>query len=304
MANQLYNLANIREFLTKGFDDEELRALCSDVPDFRPVYERLGRNSGKTEIIVQLLDFAERQLKIDTLLALAKERNPKRYEEHGPYYHGDPTEALQEQVSDLAKRLAALKSQTKLTKEQQYEIALHWVKLGRKDSLRGFDLSETDLEIAELSGADLRQANLSKAKLSSANLAQANLRFANLAGTDLSGADLRGASLHGANLSRANLRETNINEQTQFDSKWLLVWMIINSRKRLELLFNADLSEVDLSEAYLSGANLYRVNLSGANLSGANLSGANLTEAKYNERTQWPTDFDPQAAGAILKESQ
>jgi hypothetical protein len=36
--------------------------------------------------------------------------------------------------------------------------------------------------------------------------------------------------------------------------------------------------------------------------SGADLGNANLHQAKYDRDTQWPQDFDPVAAGAVLEE--
>lgn len=57
MAEPHYNLTNIRTLLTKGFTDEELRRICFDVPDFRAVYDSLGRNTGKAEIIDRLLEY-------------------------------------------------------------------------------------------------------------------------------------------------------------------------------------------------------------------------------------------------------
>lgn len=49
---ELYYLPNIRELLTHGFTDAELRALCFDLPGFRPVHEQLAQNTGKAEIVV------------------------------------------------------------------------------------------------------------------------------------------------------------------------------------------------------------------------------------------------------------
>ena len=164
MTDKLYHIANIRALLIKGFDDEELRTLCFDVPEFRPVYEQLAQSSSKTQIVARLLEYAERQMQIDTLLALAQTLNPTRYDMHGPYYVDDPIPALQKQVTDLAKRLSAITSPTSLTREQQYQVALHWVELGRKDSLKEFDLSSTDLRTLDLGGADLRLAKLSGAQ--------------------------------------------------------------------------------------------------------------------------------------------
>jgi hypothetical protein len=75
-----YNLKNIRTLLIEGFTDEELRHLCYDIPNFRPVYNQLAQNSGKAEIVDRLLKHADQTLQIETLLVLVKEHNPARYE--------------------------------------------------------------------------------------------------------------------------------------------------------------------------------------------------------------------------------
>jgi hypothetical protein len=89
MNKQLYHIANIRALFTEGFDDQELRMLCFDIPDFRPVYEQFAVGTSKTDIIQRLIEHAERRLQMETLLALARERNPARYELHGPYHVTD-----------------------------------------------------------------------------------------------------------------------------------------------------------------------------------------------------------------------
>jgi hypothetical protein len=81
-----YNLKNIRILLTEGFTDEQLRRLCFEMPEFRPVYDQLAESTGKTDIIDLLLEYAYQTLQIDKLLDWAKEYNPIRYEEHQPYY--------------------------------------------------------------------------------------------------------------------------------------------------------------------------------------------------------------------------
>jgi hypothetical protein len=246
MADKLYNLANMRALLLNGFDDRELRRLCQDVPDFRPVYNELARNTGKGEIVDELLAYAEKQLLMDTLLALAKDQNPSRYDHHGPYYHDDPTPALQKQISDLAKRLAAITSPTSLTSEQQYQIAFHWEDLGGKDSLRGFILKGTNLAGAILNGADLRGADLAQANLCGTLLRRANL----------TGADLEDAKLRGADLTRTNLRGAN--------------------------LYKANLNGAYLCKANLHGANLYKANLRGASLYEADLCEAQVTQEQLD----------------------
>jgi hypothetical protein len=100
MTKEQYNFVNIRRLLTEGFSDQELRDLCFDVPGFRPVYKDIGAGTSKTEIVAKLLEHAEQKLQVDTLLALAKELNPARYEAHKPYYLTDSTPTLQKQLAN------------------------------------------------------------------------------------------------------------------------------------------------------------------------------------------------------------
>lgn len=112
MADQLYNWANIRELLTQGFNDQELRALCFDVSYFQPVYDQLALNTSKDEIVAKLLEHAKKQLLVDTLLAVVKDRNPKRFEEHKPYYVSKPSEAQQKQGVELTRVLPSMPEQS------------------------------------------------------------------------------------------------------------------------------------------------------------------------------------------------
>lgn len=172
--------------------------------------------------------------------------------------------------------------------------------------LTGLDLTGADFHNANLSGADLsgsilRRADLSEANLSHANLSQTTLEGAGLWDADLSGANLSGADLRGSDLSWANLIGTIINDLTQIDTKWRLVWAIVNQGaagrdlRKADLwkanlhkanLQDADLREADLREAKLWGADLRRANLSGANLINADLNWADLNFAKINAATQ------------------
>lgn len=86
LRTEHYNLNNIRTLLTEGFTVDELRRLCYDRPDFRPIFEELASESGKAKVIDRLIEHADRKLQIDNLLAWAKEHNPARYEKHRPYW--------------------------------------------------------------------------------------------------------------------------------------------------------------------------------------------------------------------------
>lgn len=69
----------IRDLLTDGFSDRELRRFCFDTSDFRPVYNSTTSNSGKDEIIDKILEHAQQKVLQDQLLTWAREKNPRRY---------------------------------------------------------------------------------------------------------------------------------------------------------------------------------------------------------------------------------
>ncbi|MBF2097310.1 MAG: pentapeptide repeat-containing protein [Gloeomargaritaceae cyanobacterium C42_A2020_066] len=78
--------------------------------------------------------------------------------------------------------------------------------------------------------------------------------FAELSEAYLGGANLSGADLSGADLSWADLRWIKFDESTQLDSKWQLVWEIVNEGATGKNLREADLRGADLRGADLSGA--------------------------------------------------
>jgi uncharacterized protein YjbI with pentapeptide repeats len=149
---------------------------------------------------------------------------------------------------------------------------------GRRD-FHEIDLSETDLSGLNLSGINLRGANLSESDLISTNLSRSDLGGANLSQADLSNANLISADLSDANLFLAKLHGSRINKMTKLDSKWALVWKIVNKDAEKKNLSSVDLSGANLSNANLKFVNLSSADLCHANLSGANLSGANLSNA-------------------------
>lgn len=80
-----FNLKNIRTLLTEGFTADELREFCFYEPEFRPIFDQLSLDSGKVEIGLLLIEYADRKLLLDKLLDWAKAQNPARYEKHRPY---------------------------------------------------------------------------------------------------------------------------------------------------------------------------------------------------------------------------
>ena len=81
-----YHFKNIRTLLTDGFKDQELRAICFDNSDFRPVYNQLSEGTSKDWIVHQLLEYAEQRELIEFLLDEAKKGNPYKYEKYEPYF--------------------------------------------------------------------------------------------------------------------------------------------------------------------------------------------------------------------------
>jgi len=119
--------------------------------------------------------------------------------------------------------------------------------------------------------------------LAHANLRGIRLQLAQLCEAQLIGARLYTAHLQGANLSWADLKNANLMEA---DLQY--------ARLDHAYLYEADLQMADLSEA----------NLHTTNLRGADLSGADLTGAKYSAGTLWPQGFEPEAAGAVLEDTE
>lgn len=155
--------------------------------------------------------------------------------------------------------------------------------------LREANLSEADLQEADLSGARLIKSDLRKGKLHQASLSWAEMHGADLREADLSQANLIGAYLDRADLGSANLSYTTLNGAN-------LSYADLNHAN----LSYADLNWADLRGADLSYADLSHANLGWANLSNAKLDQVNLDQASYNDQTQWPPDFSPEAHGGIV----
>jgi uncharacterized protein YjbI with pentapeptide repeats len=104
-----------------------------------------------------------------------------------------------------------------------------------------------------------------------------------LVGEDLRGADLANRSLYEANLQGACLQEGRL---VRTD------------------LSGANLVDADLRGANLRDARLRRADLRGADLRDTDPTRAFLSGARYDDHTQWPEGFDPQAHGAVLVRSK
>jgi uncharacterized protein YjbI with pentapeptide repeats len=169
--------------------------------------------------------------------------------------------------------------------------------LRRAEERRERDNQRVMLSMTEsMPGVDLREADLQGISLRQKDLTGANLRGANLEGATMDRVYLNNACLAGANLRRAAIGVPGFSAG----------------------MTNVDLTDADLSEATII-ADLRLSTLRGADLRGADLSramvshphpeqaepetiereAANFEGAKYDERTQWPPDFDVDAARAV-----
>ncbi len=156
-TTQDYNLRRLRKFLTKCFSDPELRHFCFDTPAFRPVYEQLSSQMGKEQVIQHLLEFAERRLLLNKLLAGLRQINPPQYQA----YYG-PTETpemmafpKQKQIKEhpmtdpysLTWALMVMEKATEFLFTQAGETLKEWREKRKKDEETPASLSsETEAE--------------------------------------------------------------------------------------------------------------------------------------------------------------
>jgi hypothetical protein len=90
MSTEQYDLEQICVLLTRGFSVSELRVICykDDFKDFCP---EIGEGDAIGDVANKLVDYARRKRLFEELLMWAKEKNPARYREHGPYRkNGEP----------------------------------------------------------------------------------------------------------------------------------------------------------------------------------------------------------------------
>jgi uncharacterized protein YjbI with pentapeptide repeats len=144
-------------------------------------------------------------------------------------------------------------------------------------NLAGVDLSGANLTSASLIGATLTHATMVGANMGWVVLRYAHMHQVELGGANLPGADLRGATLLRSHLIMANLKWANLVETH---------------------LEGANLLRTNAEQAVLTSANLTKANLLWTNFTNARLDQVKLADAMYNHHTEWPEDFDPDAAGA------
>lgn len=133
---------------------------------------------------------------------------------------------------------------------------------------------------------DFRKVNFDDLDLSGAVLERANLEDVVWCGTKLKHANLKGADFYWAILFTSDLSYADL-EEAQFRG--------------------ADLKEVNFQGANLRKVNFGRDNLGGstqlqgANLDQADTTDANFVGAEYDDRTLFPSFFDPNKHGMVFR---
>jgi len=127
MGQPTYQLRNIRKLLTTAFSDEELRQLCYDESQFRPVYEQFVTGMSKNQMVQRLLEYCERKGLLDELLEIVEEETPAAYSNFAgklvsgstmessaapqPVVGGDDVKQLQTLLATHTRRLHLLQQQ-------------------------------------------------------------------------------------------------------------------------------------------------------------------------------------------------
>lgn len=80
VSQPTYNLRTIRKLLTAAFTDQELRQLCYEIPEFKPVFEQFTTGMSKDQMIQRLIEYCERKVLLGQLLTIIEEEAPEQYE--------------------------------------------------------------------------------------------------------------------------------------------------------------------------------------------------------------------------------
>jgi uncharacterized protein YjbI with pentapeptide repeats len=102
-----------------------------------------------------------------------------------------------------------LRTMRREQRREDIRATRNWAANGKKESLRGFDLSGANLSGKDLAGADLEDANFEGAQMWGTDLRKANLVRAKFHNAKLIGVNLHQANLHLAEFTGATLGEVD-----------------------------------------------------------------------------------------------
>ena len=86
-----YDIADIRGLLREAVDAKDIRRICEDRPELRPICNKFGPGHGKDDMIDEVIRYCKQHLLLDILLEEVERFNPKRFAEyHEPHGAGMP----------------------------------------------------------------------------------------------------------------------------------------------------------------------------------------------------------------------
>jgi len=152
MGQPTYRLRNIRKLLTTAFTDEELRRLCYDEPQFRPVYEQFSAGMSKDQIVHRLLEYCERKGLLGDLLEVVQEEAPAAYNNFdGKLVSGEvETSAVPQAVSggdDIKHLQSLLTTNTRRLYKLQQQAARYGISAPPEVQI---EIEDLETKIAEL----------------------------------------------------------------------------------------------------------------------------------------------------------
>jgi hypothetical protein len=77
------NTGVLRQLLLAAFDDEDFTNFCFD--HFPEVHNRFSGGMGRSSKVQELIDYCQRRLLFDKLLALVQSENPAQYQKFSPH---------------------------------------------------------------------------------------------------------------------------------------------------------------------------------------------------------------------------
>ncbi|MBN1657495.1 MAG: hypothetical protein JXA93_03790 [Anaerolineae bacterium] len=87
-GEEAHDVAAIRTLLEDAFTPEELRRFCMDRPRFRPLVRKFGPNDNLETMVARLIEYCDRRLLWEELLAEVGKENPEQYRRYEDERHG------------------------------------------------------------------------------------------------------------------------------------------------------------------------------------------------------------------------
>lgn len=82
--NRVYNNKNIYKLLDTIFNDEGIQTFC--FLNFEKVHNNFSLGQSKSQRLLALMDYTQRQMETEKLLALLQTESPAQFERHKPYF--------------------------------------------------------------------------------------------------------------------------------------------------------------------------------------------------------------------------